>query len=111
MNAPKPATPLPWILTHQESFDYCFDIVSPQPDGGVYIASTGSSKDVDSPCGKNAAYIVAACNAYPQLLDDRARLLEALREIVCPTMDAWHNLTSTNAAKARALLRELGERS
>ena len=48
-----------------------------------------------------AQRIVAACNAYPGLVSDRARLVAALRACVENGIDAMDN--------ARSLLRELGE--
>ena len=74
MNALKPATPLPY---HVEDDTDIYSV------GGFFVATTFVP---ESAVGtrieyEHAAYIVAACNAYPQLVDDRARLVEALHEI------------------------------
>ena len=67
----------------------------------VSFASADSHQD--------AAYIVTACNAYPRLLADRARLIEALREL-CATPSA--DFLDCPLGKARALLRRIeGEQS
>ena len=101
----KPATPLPWHVTHQRHTDQSFDVVSLCTMGGAtVVAATGKSADAMSPNGRDAAYIVAACNAYPQLVEDRRRLVEALRDAALRLEAA-----DRGAADLRALLRELGE--
>jgi len=98
----KPATPLPWAMRQQ----YLCRAMS---DGSIPVASStpisfGSVnvRDLD------AAYIVAACNAYP-------RLVAALRGVMTEFVGdrGAHNLLGCDAGVvadyARALLRELGE--
>ena len=53
---------------------------------------------------EHAAYIVAACNSYPQLVADRAQLLAALRKL-----GAGSPSTVRSVNEATAILRSLGE--
>ena len=101
----KPATPLPW--THSGAAIRCPGY--PQANGSFTLACTGDDETPhnDAQAQKSdAAYIVAACNAYP-------KLVEALRATV-QTADEFaqeHQLAGESACitVARALLRELGE--
>ena len=105
----KPATPLPWHVTHQRHTDQSFDVVSLCTMGGAtVVAATGKSADAMSPNGRDAAYIVAECNAYPQLVEDRRRLVEALREVYA-VEEGPGETDRPQWVKIRALLKELGE--
>ena len=94
----KPATPLPWIPTAPYVDDHISGIF---PRGAVY---TKTYNELVCTCSEyDAAYIAAACNAYPQLV-------AALREQV-DAFGAKHadETDSPRIAKLRALLRDLGE--
>ena len=52
--------------------------------------------------------MIAACNAYPQLVADRQQLIEALRECLFAVKDMEAGKQS-RYVNARALLRSLGE--
>lgn len=104
----KPATPLPWKDANADGEFITGD--------GVLIARflRGSFHDRE----QDAAYIVAACNAYPRLLAERERLVEALREILaspnitqCPRglWSAADNMNYVKVRRANALLREIEE--
>ena len=96
MNAPKPATLLPWRVSP----------IAPrsiQQESGIWSVAE-CTIDGD----RNAPYIVAACNAYPQLVADRARLVEALRSALSAAKGDWQKGAAWDIA-ATALLRELGE--
>ncbi len=86
----KPATPLPWTQSNQIGADGDRFIIS--DDADRYPVSRAEPKD--------AAYIVAACNAYPQLV-------AALRAMIGADMTAESGIAAT--MHARALLRSLGE--
>ena len=77
MTTIKPATPLPWSLTERMTID----------------ANLGAHS---FPIGANAAYIVHACNAYPELV---AELKYAL----------YLERSKKYAARLQALLAKLGE--
>jgi len=63
----KPATPLPWQMTQPAHDPQAWDIVD--ANGGAFAKLTWYG-------GKqNAAYIVIACNAFPELV-------AALREVI-----------------------------
>lgn len=94
----KPATPLPLRFL---------------PDDWNYIVDANGNIVAEIPCQvvekdmELGDYIVRACNEYPKLIEDRARLVEALRSIAnrVPPNVAGDGATET----ARAVLRELGE--
>ena len=124
MSTPKPATPLPWTVAQAGDPNNVPRIMSPA--GGVavlcinrFMGDKGPSKDEL----QQAAYIVAACNAYPRLVADRARLVEALRDAI-PALILLGNYIGNDwkggggieafdrcaiIGQARALLREIGE--
>jgi hypothetical protein len=85
----KPATPLPWEI-------------EPSPHGGAILVRPGSPQSHVQLY--DAAYIVAACNAYPELV-------AALRNIIEPDSDGFTILSQGNkdAQRIRALLAKLGE--
>ena len=104
MTTNKPATPLPFRVSLET------------PSRGAYIKS-GKDRLGTVKLEDDAAYIVAACNAFPQLVEDRARLVEALRESFS-ALDACLNSGDTASAlneadrvltEYRPILRELGE--
>ena len=127
MTAPQaPATPLPWdVFEHRDHSginigprytEHCFT------DGEVKIvcgmcSSTGSYPySMSKKQKKDAAYIDAACNAYPHLLAERAELVGALDRVVTAVKDAQrygsdddHTEASEAMDDARALLARLGE--
>lgn len=66
-----PATPLPWIA-HGDSADR---MSIRQAEAGPSVASMFLTRnDAD-----DAAYIVAACNAYPRLMAEREQLIRVVR--------------------------------
>ena len=70
-----PATPLPWKVSkpqHGRFPAYSIDNGSVKSIAMVSIMARGGTD-------QDAAYIVAACNAYPRLLAERAELVAALR--------------------------------
>ena len=83
----KPATPLPWQAVMHGLAPYS-DIVS----GSRQITAAGD---------EDAAYIVQACNAYPQLVADRAELIETLKYVLVESSSCRNVI--------RNLLRDLGE--
>lgn len=133
MTAPKPATPLPWI-TGNGTKGARANVYTATDNTAALATAThhhGTQEQF-----QNAAYIVAACNAYPQLVadlateqeraehyrtawqqaeQDRTRLIEALRNVMVDFVGdrGAHNLLGTDAGKhadaARALLAKLGE--
>ena len=139
MNAPKPATPLPW---ETPGWDGDARIICASPKGKRRtLAHIEDMPDIGVLADANAAYIVHACNSlprleadlaelralqvngfdpiaaarvYPQLLADRARLIEALHIYVAAINSncfAQNYVTAESRRSAAALLRELGERS
>ena len=96
----KPATPLPWKYGQLSQ-----NVIGPR---GQLIAECVEA-DFD-----DAAYIVAACNAYPQLVEDRRRLVEALQAtmraiIPLATGRRFTPERRETVEQARALLAEIGE--
>ena len=71
-DTPQPATPLPWEL--DENGDLIGD------EGSIYIGQIDPTSG-PYPLDTNAAYIVAACNAYPGLVEENKRLREALENV------------------------------
>ena len=97
MTAPKPATPLPWTYredTYQPNWWQIWTY-----DGGMGTVAEAIGSET------NAAYIVAACNAYPGLLAERAKLIGALRKCASRYPDD----TAGDFADARVLLRKIRE--
>lgn len=93
----KPATALPWI----EDADYDAQII--YGDGErVKVATCRGS---ETPRAQNAAYIVTACNAYPQLVAAAKHARETMLKRGMPTQ---HDLLEA-AALIKNLLRSLGE--
>ncbi|MGH8758102.1 MAG: hypothetical protein ACREVW_01080 [Burkholderiales bacterium] len=98
----KPATPLPWTI----SVDTCAKC---RENGTVEV-------NIDQvPCGyhaqfsgrEDAAYIVAACNAYPQLVAALRRLMEQAPRVSSSNPEASGKVAAWESA--RALLHSLGE--
>lgn len=96
--AVRPATPLPWYAERGNvdvvTADGEFIATSLQPDSGVATQSEYT----------DAAYIAAACNAYP-------KLVEALRSSLELIYSAGDLADCEQYKRAAALLRELGENS
>ena len=112
MTTIKPATPLPW---YKESPMQGIRAVSPY--GRLYMAHQSPDHKVRE---QDAAYIVAACNAYPRLIAEREELIAALREIVSkaqpqtvsmgkPFTDPFSISYPREISAAIALLARLGE--
>jgi len=107
----KPATPLPWKIPSQlspEIFAATHEQGHNIPVGSVQTFRGGGAQD--------AEYIVHACNTYPDLVRDRARLLEALRGAENRAQELGDRGGKVDALECsgiaegiRALLRELGE--
>ena len=105
MNA-KPATPLPYAVgvTDKQPYalygPYALRIYAVEP-GPEFDFSVAWVRDVDAATlEQNAAYIVQACNAYPQLV-------AALSKMLANGPGADHGLGAE--LSARDLLRDLGE--
>ena len=98
----KPATPLPWRVASNIS-----DTRVAGADG-IGVANTGGvspRREDHAECGANAAYIVAAANAYPRLV---AALSDSLAYIDYVANNG--NADADELAKTvRDLLRVLGE--
>ena len=98
----RPATPLPWRVASNIS-----DTRVAGADG-IGVANTGGvspRREDHAECGANAAYIVAAANAYPRLVEALKALVEA-EEIYGDQESVALNEVWLPAA---ALLRDLGE--
>ena len=97
MTVHKPATPLPWRILHGQDKDGVPRIAS--KEGGIAILCVNHYRGQSGPSKseqQNAAYIVAACNAYP-------KLIEMLRNVSgCYELIDAKEIT-------QALLRSLGE--
>ena len=104
----KPATPLPWTSVAPSATRNVSSFSIRSGDRPIAALSYYPyTQEARNRTEADAAYIVAACNAYPQLLDDRRRLVEALRCVaIGPRPGAWPNVAVNNA---RALLAEIGE--
>ena len=120
MTATKPATPLPF----HRPLDMCDaenvqSLMLSQPaamfvrhgalDVVAVVLMPGHGQN---PAGKiaeqRATHIVTACNAYPQLLEDRRRLVEALRDAVEELSSLREDeISAGKVAKHRALLAKL----
>ena len=87
----KPATPLPWTI--ETDAMYGAKVLGPTING---------AQDILSQSGANAAYIVAACNAYPELV-------AALRHLVNMAMTRDDQAREDALCTSRALLAKLGE--
>ena len=92
----KPATPLPWIANGDEDHDF---IIGGNPQEILADCSIGRVRPIEDKA--NAAYIVAAANAYP-------RLVQALKDALL-LHDSADMRALVLCSDARALLRELGE--
>ena len=118
MNAPKPATPLPW---ESPGWDGDARIICASPKGKRRtLAHIEDMPDIGVSADANATYIVAACNAYPQLVADRARLIAALQKtnelVARGHVEGAYNAIAAGPqyaervmAATASLLRELGE--
>ena len=94
MNTIKPATPLPWKPTPWERD--C-SIVATHPQGHIVPVCSVGSFPIEHRIS-DAAYIVTACNAYPELV-------AALRKV-----EAWNaGQDSPRDFGIDALLAKLGE--
>ena len=91
----KPATPLPWVAKGDE--DHAF-IIGGNPQEILADCSIDRVRPIEDKT--NAAYIVAAANAYP-------RLVEALRRIAILAGNG--EMGPSRVAEVNHLLRDLGE--
>lgn len=104
----KPATPLPWIVRSLRNRPgECF-VQGQRPADMAYAPEImgddyegfggGEAKD------KDAAYIVAACNEYPKLVEDRAKLVAALSDVLdaLGALRKPHELTGYGISQDRA---------
>jgi hypothetical protein len=104
MNAPQPGTPLPWSLdVHREQtgFRMVKTYVKESGEDGEFLAHVLSTREAAEDA--NAAYIVHACNNYPQA----QALADALR-------DAIHEVAAvercvSNAATGREMRDQIGK--
>ena len=93
----KPATPLPWIARGDE--DHAF-ILGGNPQEILADCSVGRVRPIEDKT--NSAYIVAAANAYP-------RLVEALSDSLAFVANNGNAESYALAKTVRELLRDLGE--
>ena len=132
----KPATPLPWVIGMREGMAaamYGVNISSEHFNRPGVVDGRGSVAEVRGPvtveqAAENAAYIVHAANAYPELVAALRDLLsngQAIRRGFCEpnpyrknseSYRDWESSASENAdifdtteKTARALLAKLGE--
>ena len=93
----KPATPLPMATIFRDS---------PSPVNAVRLAMDDHRAGplTDWPYIDELRKAETICLAYPQLVEDRRRLVEALRNL-----GAGYPSTVPSVIKATALLAELGE--
>ncbi len=103
MTATKPATPLPWDNAGSTPQQATID------KGNFCIGDCGSG----SGAHQNAAYIVAACNAFPQLVAALRELHEIdERKLAASERRVYkigHSVIQERVERNRALLRSLGE--
>ena len=109
MTTIKPATPLQWTV---ERGDGCFTIRHAE-DGRICSLHYAHGIKAQFDCQKqDAVYIVHACNAYPRLEAERAKLITALREcmntLTARGMPTQHEMLDA-ARKAHKLLSRLSE--
>ena len=96
----RPATPLPWVAHQNQRFGYA-------------IRDAKGGNVANRACSNNAAYIVAACNAYPRLLAERAELVAALRTVApiierfAAEADPQNSVLDQRRDDLRALLRRI----
>ncbi len=90
----KPATALPW---RKENTNSGYFLAGATPGYFVEVRPTQDAKQVK----QDAAYIVTACNAYPELIAKLKRCQAALRANGAPNCEAMKEST--------ALLAKLGE--
>ena len=105
----KPATPLPYAVGVTDKQPYALRIYAVAP-GPEFDFSVAWVRDVDAATlEQNAAYIVHACNAYPQLVADRAELIETLKYVLVDEPNLIPCALSSCRNVIRNLLRDLGE--
>ena len=113
----EPSTPLPWHIGMREGHNANMILSYSGADqyndphvcsvSGIWI-NQPIDKVRDCEGFANAAYIVAACNAYPRLEAERADLVAALRSMIAALefngikADQYEKI-----GKARALLRQI----
>ena len=96
----KPATALPRNLAVRWS------------DTKAYLESSDGERlatAFDSVAGNQFEAIAHACNEYPKLVEDRAKLVEALRLAADDLLDGDYEIRAGYSSELRALLREIGE--
>ncbi len=115
--ASKPATPLPFPLAMCDA-ENVHSLMLSQP--AAFFVKMGALDTVavvlmpafDNPAGKiaeqRAAYIVAACNAYPELVAALRDLVAVATVLARESADRAHN-GDAQIDPARALLAKLGE--
>ena len=100
----KPATPLPWNWMSNDTEGRA-GILVVQPDGTFDEVAQNATRE-------DAAYIVAACNAYPELVA-ALKVMEAMQgwlaERCSATDKLIHERATQEGDKLRALLAKLGE--
>ena len=112
----KPSTPLPWECPGLDAYEY---VICASPKGKRRtIAHVYRHTDLGIKREENAAYIVAACNAYPELVAALRRsnaALKALHDLAAkrPMMET-HLVTEAQTCggaivEAIDLLAKLGE--
>lgn len=103
---PQPATPLPW-----RTDEYIRERVCAESDRDAQVCKVftiprgADDAQTDRARQQDAAYIVAACNAYPRLLAERAELLRVVQHFAAmPDV-----LSVAENEQINELLRRIGE--
>ena len=121
MNAPKPATPLPFKLSVIGGALRLVEAHEPQFMERQILATFTRWQDqqhmegarTEEAIALDARYVLTACNAYPQLVDALHRIAIETSKRMAKGGGLEHFQDGNREAGnvARALLRELGERS
>ena len=106
MSTPKPATPLPWHVGMKQAEQIVYDAT-----GWAVANATVYHGKAELPETKaNAAYIVAAANAYPRLVEALRGTLGKLAAYIDTQGDPQYIYAAEkHHDDVLALLRELGE--
>jgi hypothetical protein len=91
MTDTKPATPLPWKMFDPgftDEFNWPWYRIGTEEFESLAVVEPGCLEAFEAGDPKqNAEYIVHACNNFPQLQEDKARLIEALEKVLVSAPD------------------------